>query len=284
MPQRIDKPSIIQAAGNKPKRIEEFIGRVNTKTHAMSVARMTSPAGWREPAQTPEFDEATLVLSGTLRVEGAQGAIDVQAGQAVLALAGETVRYSTPGAEGAEYVAVCTPAFSPDLVHRHEEGGSAEHAWPAANLPAGFSIVGRVRSPVIEPIDSGWGAVESVIELEPALYGATRGLEDFSHALIVCLLHRARYVPDRDRVRRPREMKEMPEVGIFAQRAKDRPNSLGISAVQIVAVTYERITVRGLDAVDGTPVLDIKPYFPAFDRVESPRVPAWVDRLMRGYF
>ncbi len=123
MPQLIAKPVLIEAAGNKPKRIEEFVGRVRTGTAAVSVARMVSPPGWREPAQTPDFDEVTLVLKGVLRVDGSDGALDVRAGEAVLVRAGETVRYSTPDAEGAEYVAVCAPAFSPVLAHRQGEAG-----------------------------------------------------------------------------------------------------------------------------------------------------------------
>ena len=119
MPTLVKSPSVIEAAGNKPKRIEEFVGRVNTRTPAVSVARMKSPQGWVEPGQTPEFDEYTVVLNGTLRVESKDGALDVGAGQAVIAHAGEWVRYSTPD-EGAEYVAVCLPAFSPDTVHRDE--------------------------------------------------------------------------------------------------------------------------------------------------------------------
>ena len=117
----IEKPTIVQAAGNKPKRIEEFVGRVNTGAAAASLARMTSPAGWVEPGQTPEFDECTLVLRGTLHVETRTGALDVRAGQAVIAPRGEWVRYSTPAEGGAEYVAVCVPAFSPDTVHRDPE-------------------------------------------------------------------------------------------------------------------------------------------------------------------
>ena len=117
----IEKPTIVQAAGNKPKRIEEFVGRVNTRTTEASVARMTSPAGWVEPGQSPDFDEFTLVLRGTLRVETRSGSLEVQAGQAVIAPRGEWVRYSTPEDGGAEYVAVCVPAFSPDTVHRDEE-------------------------------------------------------------------------------------------------------------------------------------------------------------------
>ena len=118
MPTLIAKPTIIEAAGNKPKRIEEFIGRVNSKTDAVSIAKMTSPSGWVEPGQTPEFDEYTIVLRGALRVTTKQGSIDVKGGQAVIAHKGEWVQYSTPGAEGAEYIAICLPAFSPDIVHR----------------------------------------------------------------------------------------------------------------------------------------------------------------------
>jgi mannose-6-phosphate isomerase-like protein (cupin superfamily) len=118
IPTLIAKPTLIEAAGNKPKRIEEFIGRVNSKTDAVSVAKMTSPSGWVEPGQTPEFDEVTIVLRGALRVTTKQGSIDVKAGQAVIAHKGEWVQYSTPGAEGAEYIAICLPAFSPDIVHR----------------------------------------------------------------------------------------------------------------------------------------------------------------------
>jgi mannose-6-phosphate isomerase-like protein (cupin superfamily) len=121
MAKRIDRPAVIQSAGNLPKRIEEFVGRVSSGTAGASVARMTSPPGWVEPGQTPEFDEYTLVLRGTLRVETRAGALDVEAGQAVIAARGEWVRYSTPGKAGAEYVAVCVPAFSPDTVHRDEE-------------------------------------------------------------------------------------------------------------------------------------------------------------------
>jgi mannose-6-phosphate isomerase-like protein (cupin superfamily) len=121
MAKRIDRPAVIQSAGNLPKRIEEFVGLVNTGTAGASVARMTSPPGWLEPGQTPEFDEYTLVLRGSLRVETRQGVLDVEAGQAVVAPRGEWVRYSTPGKDGAEYVAVCVPAFTPNTVHRDEE-------------------------------------------------------------------------------------------------------------------------------------------------------------------
>jgi mannose-6-phosphate isomerase-like protein (cupin superfamily) len=116
MPELIDSPVRVEAAGDPPKVIEEFTGRAAGGEERVSVARMRSPAGWSEPGQRPEFDEYTLVLAGTLRVDGEDGGLDVRAGQAVLVRGGEWVRYSTPG--GAEYVAVCLPAFSPDTVHR----------------------------------------------------------------------------------------------------------------------------------------------------------------------
>jgi len=118
MPTLIAAPTRIASAGNKPKLIDEYIGRVNSATERASVAHMRSPGGWVEPGQTPEFDEFTMVLRGMLRVEHREGAIEVRAGQAVIAHAGEWVRYSTPEAEGAEYIAVCVPAFSMDTVHR----------------------------------------------------------------------------------------------------------------------------------------------------------------------
>ena len=118
MPTLIKQPTIIKAAGNKPKTIEEFIGRVNSGTPGVSVARMKSPCGWVEPGQTPEFDEYTVVLAGVLRVTSRDGFMDVKAGQAVIAHKGEWVQYSTPDPAGAEYIAVCIPAFSPDAVHR----------------------------------------------------------------------------------------------------------------------------------------------------------------------
>ncbi len=118
MPTLIPQPTRVQAAGNKPKLIDEYIGRVNSKTGALSVAHMHSPGGWVEPGQTPEFDEYTLVLKGMLRVTSNGNVIDVHAGQAVIAHAGEWVQYSTPNEDGAEYIAICLPAFSMDLVHR----------------------------------------------------------------------------------------------------------------------------------------------------------------------
>ena len=120
MPQLIEKPTRITAAGNKPKLIDEHVGRVNNREERISVAHMRSPGGWIEPGQRPEFDEYTVVLKGALQVDFEGGSLTVQAGQAVLAKGGEWVRYSTPGEEGAEYIAVCLPAFSPATVHRDE--------------------------------------------------------------------------------------------------------------------------------------------------------------------
>ena len=120
MPIRIASPTRIEAAGNKPKIIDEYVGRVNSGTGQVSVARMRSPAGWQEPGQTPEFDEYTIVLNGLLRVEYRNGTIDTRAGEAVITRSGEWIRYSTPEPEGAEYIAVCLPAFSPATVHRDE--------------------------------------------------------------------------------------------------------------------------------------------------------------------
>lgn len=118
MARLIQQPTIVDAAGTLPKRIEEFVGLVNTSTNTVSIARMTSPQGWFEPAQTPEFNEYSLVLEGTLHVELRDDAFDVHSGQAVEVTAGEWVRYSTPGPGGAVYVSVCIPAFSPDTVNR----------------------------------------------------------------------------------------------------------------------------------------------------------------------
>lgn len=122
----IQQPSLIRAAGHTHKEIAEYVGRLNSATEALSIAHMKSPAGWSEPGQTPEFDEYTLVLRGALRVETRTGTLDVKAGQAIIVSRGEWVRYSTLDPEGAEYVAVCTPAFSPELVRRDESRTVAE--------------------------------------------------------------------------------------------------------------------------------------------------------------
>ena len=119
-PTLIPAPTCVAAAGTKPKLIDEYVGRVNTQTTRLSVAHMRSPGGWQEPGQTPEFDEYTVVLRGLLRVEHRGGVLEVAAGQAVLTHAGEWIRYSTPAADGAEYIAICLPAFSPETVHRDD--------------------------------------------------------------------------------------------------------------------------------------------------------------------
>ncbi len=124
MPTLIETPTRIEATGNKPKIIDEYVGRVNSRNEHISIAHMRSPGGWVEPGQAPEFDEYTVVLRGLLRVAYRGGVLDVRAGQAVLAHRGEWVQYSTPEADGAEYVAVCLPAFAPDTVHRDEAGGA----------------------------------------------------------------------------------------------------------------------------------------------------------------
>ena len=120
MPTFIKSPSIIQAAGNKPKIIEEFIGRVNSDTEGVSIARMKSPPGWIEPGQTPEFDEYTIVLKGMLRVETKNDSFDIKEGEAIIVCKGEWIKYSSPYIEGTEYIAVCLPAFSLEKVHRDE--------------------------------------------------------------------------------------------------------------------------------------------------------------------
>ena len=122
MPRLIEHPTVVSSAGNKPKRIQEYVGRVNTDDAGVSVARMTSPEGWEEPGQRPAFEEVTLVLRGRLCVEHEAGQLDVREGQAVVTRPGEWVRYSTPAEGGAEYVAVCVPAFSPDTVNRDGDG------------------------------------------------------------------------------------------------------------------------------------------------------------------
>ncbi len=120
MPLKISSPSIIKSAGNKPKIIEEYIGNVNSKTNEVSIARMKSPAGWTEPGQTPEFDEYTIVLKGELHINTKKDEIILKEGEAVITKKGEWIQYSTPGKDGAEYIAVCLPAFSPETVNRDE--------------------------------------------------------------------------------------------------------------------------------------------------------------------
>jgi tRNA-Thr(GGU) m(6)t(6)A37 methyltransferase TsaA len=147
-----------------------------------------------------------------------------------------------------------------------------------------FVPVGFVSSSITEQTDENWGQVISRVLLQPEYTGALSGLEDFSHAIIITCLHQAKYEKEKHLRRRPRGLESMPEVGIFSQRAKDRPNPIGVTAVKIINVGDDYIEVQGLDAVNGTPVLDIKPYYPQYDRIDSPEVPPWVNRLMEKYF
>ncbi len=147
-----------------------------------------------------------------------------------------------------------------------------------------LALIGIVRNSVTRRVDKHWGAVISRIVINSDLAPGLQGLELFSHAIIITHLHEAAFDARRDLVRRPRGLATMPEVGIFAQRAKDRPNPIGITAVRIVNVGEDYVEVEGLDAIDGTPVLDIKPYYPQYDLVGDARVPEWVNRLMENYF
>ena len=143
--------------------------------------------------------------------------------------------------------------------------------------------IGRVENTVSEKKDTDWGANVSSITLEEQYAGGLSGLEQFSHAIILYYLDQAQYMKEKHLQRRPQNREDMPIVGIFSQRAKDRPNRIGMTSVEIVSVSDRTLTVKGLDAVNGTPVLDIKPYYPVYDRKEAV-VPGWVNRLMEHYF
>jgi len=143
--------------------------------------------------------------------------------------------------------------------------------------------IGVVRSPVLEPLEEGWGKVLSTLELDPALAPGLDGVEEFTHVGVLFWLHLARF-RQKDLIRRPRGRGDLPAVGIFAQRAACRPNRVGFSVVQVVTRSGHRLTVCGLDAVDGTPVLDVKPHVPAFDVGRGARYPSWVDAIMARYF
>lgn len=143
--------------------------------------------------------------------------------------------------------------------------------------------VGYVSNSVPEKKDLYWGSDISTIALQKEYRGGLTGLSEFSHAIILCHLDKTCYIPEKHLVRRPRDRADMPLLGIFSQRTKDHPNQIGITSVEILSVSESSITVRGLDAIDGTPVLDIKPYFPIFDRRDA-RTPEWVDILMENYF
>ena len=144
--------------------------------------------------------------------------------------------------------------------------------------------IGWVKSPVAEPSDENWGSVFSEIHLDAAFAPGLQGLGQFSHVIVIFFMHESTFDPGHDLVRRPQGRADMPEIGIFAQRAKHRPNPIGITAVELMGIEQNVLRVRGLDAIDGTPVLDIKPYYPVFDLMEQARVPEWVTRLMEGYF
>lgn len=147
-----------------------------------------------------------------------------------------------------------------------------------------YVVIGMVRSGRTSLADEDWGSVESWIELRPEFAAGTAGLEAFSHAVVVFHMH----APDDDEaptlMRRPRGRADMPLLGVFAQRGRMRPNPVGVTTAEVLAVEPGRVRVRGLDAIDGTPVLDLKPHVPAFDAPPAPRVPAWMDTLMLGYF
>ena len=144
--------------------------------------------------------------------------------------------------------------------------------------------IGYVLSSVTERKDEDWGEIKSTIILNSEYTGALLGLEHFSHAIIVTYLHQANYEKEKHLQRRPRNLETMPKVGIFSQRAKDRPNPIGITAVEIISVGDDFLEIKGLDAINETPVLDIKPYYPQYDKIDSPKVPEWVGRLMKNYF
>ncbi len=144
--------------------------------------------------------------------------------------------------------------------------------------------IGHVSSPVTEPVDDGWGEVVSEVRLKPELAAGLTDLESFSHVIVVFWMHDAKFDPASDLTRRHRGRADMPETGIFAQRARHRPNRIGITPVTLLGVDGATVKVRGLDAIDGTPVLDVKPYMPVFDRVDEATVPEYIDRLMADYF
>jgi len=144
--------------------------------------------------------------------------------------------------------------------------------------------IGRVKSPVTEGVDVGWGSVTSEIHIDREFADGLIGLESFSHIVVIFEMHLSTWAPGSDLVRRPQGRADMPRIGIFAQRAKHRPNPIGITSVRLLGVAGNVLRVQGLDAIDGTPVLDIKPYFPQFDAREDAHTPEWVAKLMSGYF
>jgi len=146
-----------------------------------------------------------------------------------------------------------------------------------------FVIIGEVKSPITKAVDMNWGAVISEIVLKPEFAPGLLGLGDFSHAMILTFLHEAKYVPEVHLRRHPQERQDMPFLGIFAQRARHRPNRIGVTACEIVEVTESRVKVRALDAINGTPVIDVKPYVPVYDRKDA-TIPEWMENMMKAYF
>lgn len=147
-----------------------------------------------------------------------------------------------------------------------------------------FKPIGIVKSIIKEQIDQDWGKVTSYIVLKEEYAAGLKGLKNFSHIIVIFHMHKARFNPQTDLVRRPQGRKDMPKLGIFTQRAKHRPNPIGVTSVALIGIRKKILKVKGLDAIDGTPVLDIKPYFPQFDHISRPLVPSWVKRLMKNYF
>lgn len=150
--------------------------------------------------------------------------------------------------------------------------------------PLTLEPIGVIHNNVADPVDANWNSVLSEIHIQPELIAGLKGLTDWSHVLVVYVMHQARFDATMDLVRRPRGLAEMPEVGIFAQRARHRPNRIGITAVKLLGVNEGVVHVRGLDAIDGTPVVDLKPYAPVYDGAYDPLVPAWFLQMMQGYF
>jgi tRNA-Thr(GGU) m(6)t(6)A37 methyltransferase TsaA len=146
-----------------------------------------------------------------------------------------------------------------------------------------YTVIGTVNSPISEPVDMNWGKVESEIILKPEYIPGLLGLDGFSHLIVLTLLHEAKYIPEKHLRRHPQERENMPLLGIFAQRARHRPNRIGVTAVELVELKENGVKVRALDAIDGTPIIDIKPYVPAYDR-KNVTIPRWMEQMMKCYF
>ena len=146
-----------------------------------------------------------------------------------------------------------------------------------------YVIIGSVKSPISKPIDMNWGEVISEIIIKPEYVDGLLGLDEFSHLMILTFLHEAEYIPEKHLRRHPQERQDMPLIGIFAQRARHRPNRIGVTAVEIIEVTNNSVKVRALDAIDGTPVIDIKPYVPIYDKKDA-IIPDWMEKMMKDYF